>query len=204
MSAEPQPRPDPPEPITLQSRALDHISYIRHTMEQAGAFTAVPGWGGVAMGVTALGAGVLAARQSTPDAWLTVWLGEAVLAFSIGALALVRKARAAGVPLLSGPARKFALGLVPPLVVGALLTAVMAGTDLAILLPGVWLLLYGTAVVTGGAFSVPIVPVMGLCFMALGAAALFAPAAWGNGLLAAGFGALHVVFGLLIARRYGG
>jgi hypothetical protein len=204
MAAEPQARPDSPEPITLQSRALDHISYIRHTMEQAGAFTAVPGWGGVAMGVTALGAAVLAARQPTPDAWLAVWLAEAFLAFSIGALAMAWKARTAGVSLLSGPARKFALGLAPPLVVGALLTVVMAGTDLAVLLPGVWLLLYGAAVVTGGAFSVPIVPVMGLCFMVLGAVALFAPTAWGNGLLAVGFGALHVVFGLMIARRYGG
>jgi len=68
----------------------------------------------------------------------------------------------------------------------------------------VWLLCYGCAVVTGGALSVPVVPVMGLCFILTGLAALGTPAAWRDAMLAAGFGGLHIVFGLIIARRYGG
>jgi hypothetical protein len=199
----PQP-PAPPQPVALDERARDNLRYIRETMERAGSFTAVPGWGGVAIGLTALGAAAVAARQSAPEAWLLTWLAEALLAAGIAGWAVIWKSRAAGMPLLSGPGRKFALSFSPPLVVGALLTVVLYRAGLATAIPGMWLLLYGTGVVTGGAFSIEIVPLMGLCFMVLGAVALFCPAGWSNGLMAAGFGGLHILFGALIARRYGG
>jgi len=192
-----------PEPVRLEARAADNLRFIRETMERAGSFTAVPGWGGLAIGVTALAAAAIGARQGTANAWLRTWLAEAALAVAIAAIATVRKARRARMPLLSGPGRKFALSFAPPLLVGALLTAVLFPGSLGVL-PGMWLLLYGTAVVTGGAFSVRVVPVMGLCFMALGAMALFAPAAWGHAFMAAGFGGLQIIFGLVIAKEYGG
>jgi hypothetical protein len=188
----------------LHDRAMDNLRYIRETMERASSFTAVPGWGGVGMGVTALVASYLATRQTSPDGWLGVWLVAALIAVGTGAAATERKARRAGVPLFSGPARKFALSLLPPLVAGALLTATLYRAGLLWALPPMWLLLYGTAVVTGGAFSVPIVPVMGLSFMMLGTVALFSPENWGNWFMAAGFGGLQILFGLLIARKHGG
>ncbi len=197
-------RSRPPEPVALDAHAADNLRFIRETMERAGSFTAVPGWGGVAMGITALGAALVASRQASREAWVATWLGEAVLAFGIAGWAMVRKSRAAKMPLLTGPGRKFALSFSPPLLAGTLLTLILYRLGLATVLPGIWLLLYGTGIVTGGAFSVRIVPVMGLCFMLAGATALFSPAPWGNAFLAGGFGGLHILFGILIARRHGG
>lgn len=192
------------EPPALHDRALENLKYIRATMERAGSFTAVPGWGMVVIGLTALAATWLAARQPRDAEWLAVWLGEAALGMAIGGSAMVRKARAVNDPLLSGPGRRFGLSFLPPIVVGGLLTVALHAAAQYPLLPGMWLLLYGTGVAAAGAFSVRVVPLMGLCFMGLGAAALFAPAAWWPWFMAAGFGGLHMVFGAIIARRYGG
>lgn len=192
----------PPRPLPLH--AADDLRFIRETMERSASFTAVPGWGQVAMGMTALGAAWIARLQTTPSAWVQVWLGEALVAVAIGLTATRSKAQRTGLPLTSGPGRKFAATFVPPVAAGALLTVILYRAGLVRDLPGTWLLLYGTGVVTGGAFSVAIVPVMGGCFMMAGAAAFLAPAGWGNYFLAAGFGGLHLGFGLWIARRHGG
>jgi hypothetical protein len=194
----------PPGLPSLHGRAMDNLRFIRETMERATSFTAVPGWGGVAIGVTALAATAVAIWQHTTRAWLTTWLIEALLALAIGGWTMQRKARAGESTVLSGPGRKFALSLLPPLLAGAVLSVVLYHAQVFFALPGLWLLLYGTGVVTGGAFSVRIVPVMGLCFMALGILALGAPVAYGNWFMAAGFGGLHIVFGIIIARRHGG
>lgn len=161
------------------------------------------------MGFTALAAAFIAARQTSPAAWIQTWLVEAVLAVAIAAAALQAKARRAGLPMTSGPGRKFAFSFVPPIAAGAVLTPILYQAGLTRLLPGAWLLLYGVGVVTGGAFSVSSVPVMGAAFMALGSMVLLLPAAWPglaspNLAMAAGFGVLHIVFGILIARKHGG
>jgi hypothetical protein len=192
------------DPPALHARAMDNLRFIRDTMERAGSFTAVPGWGGVLMGLTVLAAAPIAASQQTAAAWLAVWLAEAVIAVAISTGAIARKAKIGGTSLFDAPARKFVLSLSPPLVAGALLTVVLYRAGLVDQLPGVWLLLYGTGVVAGGAFSVRIVPVMGICFMLLGTLALFGPVGWGDWCMALGFGVLHVIFGALIAVRYGG
>ena len=173
-------------------------------MERAGSFTAVPGWGGVAVGATALAAAWFATRQTSDAAWLALWLGEAVLAATLGSIATVRKARAGGLSLLRGAGRKFLFGLGPPILAGGVLTLALVRLGATHALPGTWLLMYGVGTVAAGTFSVRVVPIMGLCFMLLGMATLLAPPAWGNACMALGFGGLHVVFGILIARRYGG
>ncbi len=196
--------PETDHPPALHERAMDNLRYIRETMERASAFTGIPGWGQVAIGVTALISAFIATRQSSFQAWLAVWIAEAVVSLLIAGWSMDRKARAAQMPLLSGPGRKVAFSLSPPIFVGALLTVVLYQAGLTNAIPGVWLLLYGTGVVTGGMFSVRVVPIMGLCFMGLGAVTLFSPPALANWFLAAGFGGFHMVFGAIIARRYGG
>ena len=192
-----------PEPI--HAHAAENLRFIRDTMSRAGAFTAVPGWGGVMMGVTAIVTAVIAGPPDNSTRWVTIWLADAVIAAAIALVTMTLKARRIGTPLSSAaPAHRFALAYVPPLVAGMVLTPVFATLGLMARLPGCWLLLYGTAAATGGAFSVRVVPLMGICFMALGTAAFAAPAAWGHWLLAAGFGGLHIAFGFVIARRYGG
>ncbi|OLE51920.1 MAG: hypothetical protein AUG51_20655 [Acidobacteria bacterium 13_1_20CM_3_53_8] len=192
------------EPPALHARAMDNLRYIRETMERASSFTAVSGWGQVAIGVTALGASAIAAIQPKSERWVLTWVIEGVLSLCIAMLAMSRKARLAGEPLLSGPGRKVAFSLSPPIFVGGLLTLFLYRADLKSALPGMWLLLYGTGVVTGGMFSVSIVPVMGLCFMLLGAVAIFSPVQFGNYFMAVGFGLLHITFGIYIARKHGG
>jgi hypothetical protein len=190
--------------VSINQRALENLEYIRETMERAGYFTAVPGWGGILIGVSALLSALISHRLPSKELWFFSWLGEAVLALAIGGWAMAQKAKAARCTLLYGPGRKFALNLFPAMIAGAVLTVVLYKQGLFGIMPGVWLLLYGVAVVTGGAFSVKVVPLMGLSFMALGVVALFSPPHWSNWFMAAGFGGLHVAFGIVIARRYGG
>lgn len=198
------PDPKPPEPQALHDRAMDNLRFIRKTMEGAALFTAVSGVGAVLVGLVALAAAGLAATQNTTSGWLSVWLGAALMAVPLMVGAILVKARRSGVHLWSRPGRRFVLGLTPPLAAGAVLTQVLLEAGVVDLLPGLWLLLYGTAVVTGGTFSVRVVPVTGLCFMVLGVTALLAPAAWGDAFLAAGFGGLHLISGGVIWRWHGG
>jgi hypothetical protein len=191
-------------PIPIDARAADHLRYIRETMERAAEFTAVPGWGGVAMGLTALVAAYSASRQHTADGWLSIWLIEAFVAVAIAAPACATKAHRSNAKVLSGPGRKFLLSFAPPIVAGGLLTYALAHAGLHALLPGMWLLLYGTAIVTAGSFSVRVVPILGLCLMLLGTAALFVPRHMGDLFMAFGFGFVQIGFGMWIARRYGG
>ena len=194
----------PPDSPEMHARAMDNLRYIRETMEAAATFTAVSGWGMVTIGATAIGAAFLASEVTSPTRWVFIWLCEACLSMAISIYTMALKARAAQLPLWSEPARKMVFSFAPPMMVGALLTLLFLERDLIGLLPGTWMLLYGVAVIAAGTFSVRIVPVMGLAFMLVGTVALFAPPSWSALSMTAGFGALHLMFGALIARRHGG
>lgn len=190
-------------PLALHERAFDNLRYIRETMERATSFTAVSGAGYVLAGFTAVLAARLATSMPTRQGWLMVWMGELLLAGALSVGMSARKARAMGVPLRAHTLRKLVLAFAPPMAVGTLLTAAIwlgGGYDL---LPGIWLSLYGAGVMTGGAYSVRAIPVMGAALILLGGVALLGPFP-GDLLLALGFGGLHILFGLLVWRRYGG
>jgi hypothetical protein len=195
-----RPSPSP----RLHEHAAENLRFIRDTMARATDFTAVPGIGGVLMGVLACAATIWAGPPRDTRAWLGVWLATAGVAAAVGVVAILRKARRHNLPLGGAVVRRFALALAPALVVGVVLTAVFVQQHLTARLPGCWLLCYGAAVSSGGAFSVRPVPFMGAAFIALGALAFVAPADWGHLFMAAGFGGLHVGFGMVIAKNYGG
>lgn len=195
---------DPPP--SLHERAAEDLRFIRGAMERSASFTAVPGIGGMLMGVVALAAAV-AARTFDPaggEPWLAIWVGAAVVAAAVGVVTMQRKAARDGLSLLQGPGRRFLLGLCPSILAGALLTAALARSGQHELLPATWLLLYGAGVVAAGAYSHHIVPLTGAAFLLAGAAALAAPPAWGDALMAGGFGGIHLASGFVVWRRYGG
>ena len=184
--------------------AAENLRFIRHAMERSSTFTAVPGAGGAAMGGIGLVAAVVASQQPTAERWLMVWLAAAGVALAVGVWAMRRKAARLGAPLAGAPGRRFALSLSAPLLAGAAMTLGLWMHGVWALMPPAWLLLYGTGVLTGGAFSVAPMRVLGLLFMGLGATALVTPPAMGNVWLGIGFGALQVGFGMYIAKRHGG
>ncbi len=188
----------------LPDRAMDNLRFIRATMERATAYTGISGKGLIAVGATALIAAWAAAQQSSPAHEIFVWLAEAVVSVVIAGLMMAKKSRRLQIPMWSETARRFILSFTPPMLAGALLTSVLYQNSLTDLIPGVWLLLYGTAVIAGGTYSVKIVPVMGTCFMLLGVIALIGPASWVPFMLGLGFGVLHILFGYWIAQKHGG
>lgn len=192
------------EPAPIREHALSNLRYIREAMERASSFTSIPGWGGVAVGVTAIAAAVLAHRFGLSRTWMLIWLGEALLAALIAGVTMVRKAALSHVSFKGAPARRFFISYFAPIAAGAMLTIFLARHGYLTALPAAWLLLYGASFVSSGAYSIPVVPVMGVCFMLLGIAACFVPFAVANALLGVGFGGLHVIFGWVIATRYGG
>ena len=196
--------PARPRPPALHERVEENLRFIRETMERAAAFTAVSGLAEIGIGFAALVASAVAARQTSVERWLTTWIATAALSVLIAGYAIGRKASAAGVPLLAAPVRRCALSFAAPVAAAAVLTAALYGAGRPDLIVGMWLLLYGAALITGGIISVRLLPVMGFCFLALGTAALAAPAGWPDAWMAAGFGGLHILFGALMVRRYGG
>ncbi len=206
-------KPELDAPVDLRLRALDNLSFIRDAMERASVFTAVPGWGMVAMGVVALGGGTLAAQRLSVDWWINTWACVALAGCVVGTASMAWKAQRQEQTMWSGLGRRAIFSFSPAILAGMVFTEVLYENRLEALMPGVWLMLYGVAVCGAGAFSVRVVPLLGLSFMLLAlpaflmgdsSSALIGPLRWADLLLMAGFGGLHLLAGLYIARNHGG
>jgi hypothetical protein len=183
-------------------QAQEALAYIRQTMESASSFTALSGWGLVAVGVVGLLAAFFAWRTGSPEK-LSIWLPAALIGVICAGIANASKARRLEMPLWSGSFRKVAWVMTPVLAAGALLTFALVGANARYLLPGTWLALYGAGVTAGGTFSLRAVRWMGLVLVVLGGLALRVPQQ-GIVFLAAGFGILHILFGLYLVGKHGG
>jgi hypothetical protein len=199
--------------IQLHAHAMDNLKFIRDTMSRSSSFTAVPGWGMVAMGVVAIVGSYVASIRLNPDWWIFVWTSVGGLAWATGTVAILAKARRSGEGILAGPGRRFVLGFSPAILVGVVLTQALYFSGGSEFIPGMWLMLYGAAVISGGVFSIPLVPLMGGLFMVLGGLVLLLPIPKTpfagtvlpiDLIMALGFGGLHIAFGVRIATRHGG
>jgi len=189
---------------TLHDRAALDLQFIRATMERAGTFTAVSGLGYILIGTSAVAATIAAARTSSFSQWLTVWAIELVIAVAIALVTISAKARRLGMPLATGAGRKLILVFTPVMAAGGALTLAISRAGARELLPGTWLAIYGAAVIAGGVYSIPPVPILGAAILFVGLSSLLFPAIPGDVAMALGFGVLHIIGGVIIARRHGG
>lgn len=196
-------KPGAEEPIYLNRRAEENLQFIREAMENAGVFTGISGLGYMVTGFTAIAVAWVAAVQADKQLWFWIWMTELMVATFIASSLTYLKSRRQGKSLRQATIRKLLAAFLPAMVAGGLFSLVFYQLGLFEVLPGIWLTLYGAAVITAGAWSVRVLPLMGVLFMILGVFALFMPQA-GDILMALGFGGLHIVFGTLIWRHYGG
>jgi hypothetical protein len=189
----------PAKTVHLDTHAIATLRYIRASIDAAGSVV-IPGSAGIAMGIIGLAAAALSLMPHLQSHWLSIWLVAAPIAATAGGLLLARSASVASFVATGTPGRKLALGLLPSLFAGAVMTFVLWSADRTAAIPGTWLLLYGCALISASASTTPIVAWMGSCFAVLAIAALTAPLVVQIGLLGLGFGALHILFGILIGR----
>src|ERR1700722_12344950 len=190
-------------PAAIESRALGTLAYIRTSIESSGSMD-VPGMAGIVMGIIGVLAAVVVAQPRWANHWLGIWLGAAAVALLLGSALVARQIARRGHSRYFGPLRKFLLCLCPALLAGAVLTLALGTAGLTSVIPGMWLLLYGCAVLSASTVTVSsiarLICIMGALFVVLGSMTFALPATTHTAMLGLGFGVLHILFGILIGR----
>lgn len=185
--------------VNLDSHAVATLRYIRASMDAA-ARVAIPGSAGIVMGIVGCAAAAMSLAPALRPHWLLIWLAAAPLAACAGGFLLARPASIASFTSPDAAGRKLALCLLPSLFAGAAMTFVLWSGERPGSIPGTWLLMYGCALISASVPTMALVAWMGVWFVGLGVAALFAPFVVQMVLLGLGFGGLHILFGILIGR----
>jgi hypothetical protein len=190
-------------PAAIESRALGTLDYIRASIESSSSMD-VPGMAGIVMGSIGVVAAIVVSLPRWAPHWLAIWLAAAAAAFVLGGALVARQIASRGRSRYLGPARKFMLCLCPSLLAGAVLTVVFATSGMTGVIPGMWLLLYGCAVLSASTVTAAgiarLICIMGILFVVLGSMTFALPAAAHTPVLGLGFGVLHILFGILIGR----
>lgn len=181
-----------------QIKALQNLAFVRETMENAGAFTTVPGWGMVAIGFSAMVTSFITIFISNPVIWMSIWILEAIIAIAIGLTSISLKNNKLGLTILHGIGLRFMINLCIPILAAVPLSFVLWKHNLTFHMPDVWLLLYGTSIITAGSYSLRLVLFMGCSFFALGCIGMLFPVIPKDALMFFGFGVFHCLFGMLI------
>jgi hypothetical protein len=190
-------------PAAIESRALGTLDYIRASIESSSSMD-VPGMAGIVMGIIGILAAIAASLPRWAPHWLAIWVFAAAAALLLGGALVARQIVERGHTRYLGPARKFLLCLFPALLAGAVLTSVLWTAGITRAIPGMWLLLYGCAVLSASTVTsagiARLICIMGALFVGLGSLAFVLPSAAHTAILGLGFGVLHIIFGVLIGR----
>ena len=160
---------------------------------------------GIVMGTIGALTAIAVSLPRWASHWLGIWLVAAVIALLLGGAMVARQVAHRGHSRYWGPARKFLLCLCPALLAGAVMTLVLWNAALTAAIPGMWLLLYGCAVLSASSVTsagiAKLICGMGALFVVLGATTFLLPANTHTLMLGVGFGGLHIVFGVRIGNQ---
>jgi hypothetical protein len=202
-----------------QQRYLDDLKDIKDIMNRSSRFLSLSGLSGVFAGVFALGGAYLAYgtvyksqdylgyRQAdmsteTLTTLLLIALATVALAVGVGILLTTREARKSNQKLWDAQTKRLMINLLIPLVTGGILCLMLLLTGYIGFVAPLTLIFYGLALVNASKYTLTEVRSLGLLEIGLG---LLAVHFIGYGLIfwAAGFGVLHIIYGIVMHIRYG-
>ncbi len=201
--------------------SLQDIKDIRRIMERSSRFISLSGLSGIAAGVFALVGTFIAYRilDSYYGPYYSggIWSGDEfsklkikllVLALATFALAFTssfyltwRKAKKMGQPIWDLTSRRLAWNMIVPLVTGGAFIIGMLRYDAWLFVSPACLVFYGLALVNASKYTFTDIRYLGYCEIVLGLINMMLPG-YGLWFWALGFGLLHIVYGIIMWRKY--
>ena len=208
--------------MSSDSKSLEDIKAIRKIMEESSRFLSLSGLSGVFIGITAI-IGALVAYFLIPDGsirfdeylrnhsaeetyslrWQLITDAALVLLLSMF-LAFwfsIRKAKKEGKIFMTPISKRLLINLLIPLATGGVFAIVLLIQNQVGLIVPSFLIFYGLSLVNAGKFTFGEIFYLGILEIITGLAAAFFPG-WGLIFWIFGFGILHIIYGLVMYRKY--